>query len=257
MTKAFCVGQAKSGTSSVYGLLAARYRAAHEPEREQILKLILRESHGEIGDNALREYLVERDRRLNLDYDIAWANQFIIRHLLPTFPETKFIVLIRDGYTWLQSIVGHLISREIPPDVRAFLDWWFKPDRYPHTRHDDGLKELGVYSVAAFLSAWNEHVNICTRMIPPDRRLFLRTHELNRSHRRLAEFLQVPADSLDVDNGYRNRSTWSDRIESLLDRAYVNEMVGSICGENMSLHFPEVANIEDAYGLWEPSLPAG
>lgn len=94
-------------------------------------------------------------------------------------------------------------------------------------------------------------------MIPPDRRLFLRTHELNRSHRRLAEFLQVPADSLDGDNGYRNRSTWSDRIESLLDRAYVNEMVGSICGENMSLHFPEVANIEDAYGLWEPSLPAG
>lgn len=254
-TKAFCVGQAKSGTASLYGLLATHYRAAHEPERENMLELILRGSRGEIEDNALRDYLVERDRRLHLDYDIAWANQFIIRHLLPTFPEAKFIVLIRDVYTWLQSIVGHLISREIPPDVRAFLDWWFKPHRYPHTRHDGGLKELGTYPVAAFLSAWNEHINVCTHLIPPDRRLVLRTHELNRSHQRLAEFLQIPVDCLAVYDGYRNRSTWAGRIESLLDRAYLNEMVDSICGENMSRHFPEVANIEDAYGLWESSVP--
>ena len=254
-TKAFCVGQAKSGTASLHGLLAAHHHAAHEPEREQMLELILQESRGEVGENAFRDYLVERDRRLNLDYDIAWANQFVIGHLLTAFPEAKFIVLIRDGYTWLESMVGHLISREIPPDVRAFLDWWFKPDRYPYTRHDGALQELGLYSVAAFLTAWNEHINICTYMIPPARRLILRTHELNRTHRLLVEFLQIPMDSLDAGNGHRNRSTWSDRIESLIDPAYLNEMVGSICGENMTRHFPEVAGIEDARRLWESGVP--
>jgi hypothetical protein len=38
--KAFCVGQAKSGTASLAALLAANHRAAHEPEREQMLEMM-------------------------------------------------------------------------------------------------------------------------------------------------------------------------------------------------------------------------
>lgn len=51
--KAFCVGQAKSGTASLYGLLATKYGAAHEPERAQILDMILRESRGEVDTGLL------------------------------------------------------------------------------------------------------------------------------------------------------------------------------------------------------------
>jgi hypothetical protein len=69
--KAFCVGQAKSGTGSLAALLTANHRAAHEPEREQILEMILRESRGDVSDNDFRS--------------------------------------------------GHLASRDIPHDVRAFL----------------------------------------------------------------------------------------------------------------------------------------
>jgi hypothetical protein len=72
--RAFCVGQAKSGTASVCGLLATRYRAAHEPERQQLLDLILREGRGELDRDAVDAHLIDRDRRLNLEYDIAWAN---------------------------------------------------------------------------------------------------------------------------------------------------------------------------------------
>ena len=60
--KAFCVGQAKSGTASLYGLLATSHRASHEPEREQILEMILRESRGEIDGQAFVEYLIRRDQ---------------------------------------------------------------------------------------------------------------------------------------------------------------------------------------------------
>ena len=238
MSRGFCVGQAKSGTASLYGLLASHHRAGHEPERDQILGMTLKESRGDVDQNALRGYLLQRDRRLNLDYDIAWANQFIINHLLVVFQHAKFIVLIRDAYTWLESIVGHLMSREIPVDVLEFLDWWFEPDLYPHTRHDRGLEEYGVFSVAAFLNAWNQHVNTCAGVIPTDRRLILRTHELDRSHQRLGEFLQIPIDSLDTGDGHRNRGTWSGRIESLVERAYLNEMIAATCGENMAPLFP-------------------
>jgi hypothetical protein len=253
--KAFCVGQAKSGTASLASLLAANHRAAHEPEREQILSMILRESRGEISAEAFSSYLLERDQRLNLEYDIAWANQFLIGHLLTVFPAAKFIILVRDPYTWLQSICGHLASREIPPDVRPFLNWWYRPDMYPHTQHDRALKGLGIDSIAAYLNAWNRHIIVCTESIPPGRRLILKTHELNRSHPQLAEFLQIPVASLDLRNGHVNRGTWTDRLDSLVDRRYLVEMVTSICGEQMARHFPGVASADDAYHLWEP--PAG
>jgi hypothetical protein len=250
--KAFCVGQAKSGTGSLAVLLAANHRAAHEPEREQILEMILRESRGEVSENAFRTYLLARDQRLNLEYDIAWANQFLIGHLLTVFPDARIIVLVRDPYTWLQSICGHLVSREIPSDVRAFLDWWFRPDLYPHTRHDHALQGIGVYSIAAFLNAWNRHVAACCQLIPPTRRLILRTHELGRSHQQLADFLKIPVDRLHMSDGHVNRGTWADRIESLVDRRYLVEMVKSICNDNMARYFPEVASAEDAYQLWKP-----
>lgn len=219
--KAFCVGQAKSGTASLVGLLSAHYRAAHEPEREEMLAMVLRESQHDISTNTFREYLLERDARLGLEYDIAWANQFIIGHLLVVFSTAKFIILIRDCYTWLQSIIGHLISRDVPSDVLAFLRWWFKPERYPYSRHDRSLEEQGLFSIAAYLHAWNQHINICSQSIPADRRLVLRTHELALSHQPLADFLRIPVDSIDVDNGHLNRSTWSDRMESLIDPTYL------------------------------------
>ena len=250
--KAFCVGQAKSGTASLAALLAANHRAAHECEGVRLLDMILRESRSSISEQAFRTYLLERDKRVNLEYDIAFANQFIISHLLTVFPDARFIILARDPYTWLQSICGHLASRVIPPDVRAFLDWWFRPDLYPHTRHDRALQGLGIYSIAAHLNAWNRHLNVCTRLIPQSRRLILRTHELGRSHQQLADFLQISVESFDTRYGHTNRGTWSDRIESLVDRSYLVEMVNSITCDNMACHFPDVGNIDDAYKLWEP-----
>ena len=256
--KAFCVGQAKSGTASLVGLLSANYRAAHEPERPELLDMIIRESRGEVTAEEIRKFLIERDAGLNLEYDVSWANQFVIGHLLDVFPASKFIVLIRDCYSWLQSAVGHLLSRELPSEIVDFLPWWTRPERYPHSLHDRALAERGLDSVAAFLNVWNDHVDRCARQIPEDRRLVIRTHELARSHRRLADFLQIPVDTLDPESGHQNRSTWHERIESLVDPVYIDDMVRSICADNMARYFPEVRSAQDVPGLWEavPREPA-
>ena len=247
--KAFCVGQAKAGTASLVGLLSANYRAAHEPERAETLEVILREARGEISSAAMRSYLHDRAARLDLEYDVAWANQFIIDHLLSVFPTARFIVLIRDCYTWLRSIMVHLVGRDVPRDVLDFLRWWFKPELHPHNPHDQILADLGLFSIAAYLYAWNRHVDTCTGSIPVDQRLMLRTHELDSSHQRLAEFLQIPVGSLDSASGHRNRGTWSERIESLVEPAYIDDMVHSLCGANMQLHFPEIGSIHDVSRL--------
>lgn len=248
--KAFCVGQAKSGTASIAGLFSANYRVAHEPERAATLDLILRHAHGELSDTAVREHLRVRDARLDLEYDVAWANQFLIRHLVDVFPAVGFIVLIRDCYTWLQSITSHLTVRNVPGDVAGFLRWWFKPDRYPHSAADRVLEERGLFSVSAYLHAWNRHVESCLKSIPAERRLVLRTHELGASHERLAVFLGIPVSSLDAAGGHRNRGAPMERLASLVGPGYIDEMVQSICGANMARHFPGVDSSTDVHGLW-------
>ena len=240
--KAFCVGQAKSGTASIAGLLSARYRVDHEPERAATLDLILRQARGELSDTAVRERLRERDARLDLEYDVAWANQFLISPLLAVFPAARFIVLFRDCYTWLQSITDHLTLRDVPGDVREFMRWWFKPDQYPHSAGDRVLRDRGLFSVSAYLHAWNRHVDSCIGSIPAERRLVLRTDELGASHQRLAGFLGIPVSFLDAAQGHRNRGKPMEPIESVVAPGYIDEMVHSICGANMARYFPSTGD---------------
>ena len=43
----------------------------------------------------------------------------------------------------------------------------------------------------------------------------------------------------------------------MVDGAYLSDMVGNICGVNMTCHFPEVSGIDDVGRLWEqPGFPA-
>jgi hypothetical protein len=58
-------------------------------------------------------------------------------------------------------------------------------------------------------------------------------------------------ESLNNRDAHINRGTWQGPIESLVDHFYLSEMVNSIAGKMMSHHFPGVAGIDDAYGLWE------
>ena len=72
----------------------------------------------------------------------------------------------------------------------------------------------------------------------------LRTHELALSQQRLAAFLQIPEDSIDISNAHLNRAGGSGPMEPLIDRAYLNEMIQAICRDNMSSYFPELGNGE-------------
>ena len=57
------------------------------------------------------DYICHRDERLGLEFDSSWVNYFIIGHLVYAFPDAKFILLVRDCYTWVESIVNHMLTR--------------------------------------------------------------------------------------------------------------------------------------------------
>ncbi len=234
--QAVCIGQAKSGTASLTSLLSRHFRAAHEPERARTLDVILRHSAGEMSDRDLHEHLIERERRLGLQFDIAWANQFLVRQWLDIFPEAKFIALVRHPRPWLESLIGHLLSREIPGDVRQFLDWWFKPEQYPFSHQDKELARHGVYPIAAFLNAWRRHVAIA-EAIPEARLLILTTSDLTTGREKLADFLDIPVGKLNTEQVHINQSTWTGQLNQYVDPGFIDHQIQEICGAFVTRYF--------------------
>jgi len=247
---AYCVGQAKSGTASLWGACRTQFKAAHEPERSEVLAKALQIADGSISDDEVVDWLKKRDERLQLDVDISWCNYFLLDHLVDTFPSASYIVLIRDCYTWMESVIGHMLTREIPSDAREFMEFWFRTAEHPHGEGEEQLHEAGLFSLAAYLTTWRDHIVKCEARIPVDCRLIVRTHEFTAGLPAIAAFLGVAAEELDCDQCQLNQGTWEGRIADYVDTDLVESVVNRTCRHTMSQHFPEVGGLEDAYRLW-------
>lgn len=233
-------------------MLETEFRTAHEPERAELLDAILALDSGRIDSAELDRYLRQRDGRLGLDFDSSWANQFVMERLATLFPDAKFIQLIRDCYTWVESVINHLITRTIPADVQSFLDWWFEPSKYPHQRSDRGLKEIGVYSLDCFVTRWSIHAEGPPQVIPPDRLMTIRTSEIRTSAQRLADFLGISVDLIDRTQSHRNKGETVRPLLGLVDKAYLDDTVARICWDSMNRYFPKIRRADDAaLARWE------
>lgn len=226
-------------------MLETEFRAAHEPDRPELLDAVVAFDEGHLTAREFDGYLLERDTRLQLEFDSSWANYFIMDRLSTLFPEARFIQLIRDCYTWLESIINHLIVRTIPEDVQSILDWWFEPSKYPYTESDHGLQEAGVYSLDCFVTRWSIHAEGPAKAIPPDRLITIRTPEIRSSARRLADFLNVSIDQIDTTKSHRNVGEKVQPLLSLVAKDYLDDTVARICKDSMNKYFPEIQGVSD------------
>ena len=246
---AYCVGDAKSGTASLWGLLKTNFRSAHEPERAEILAKVVSLDNRLIPVAELDDFLLDRDARLNLEFDSSWANYFIMDRLVALFPEAKFVQLVRDCYTWVESVVNHLLTRTIPPDVQEFMDWWFEPAKFTYKKEDRTLEGLGLYSLECYLTRWRNQVEGPSRVIPQARLLTIPTFQIPGSMEQLARFLGVRPDQLDPTESHLNKGARKRPLVTLVDRAFIDDTVASVCEAPMARYFPEVNGVQDAIGL--------
>ena len=244
--QAFCIGAAKSGTSSLAGMFETCFRSAHEPEREELLDSIVALDAGRLSMSEFDDYLCERSNRLQLELDSSWANYFIVDRLVVLFPESMFIQLVRDCYTWVESVINHLITRTIPADVQDFMDWWFEPSKFPYFKEDQSLEQIGIYSLECLVTRWRIHADSPSKLIPPGRLTVIRTHELGSSAPKLARFLNTDAGLIDDERSHRNVGSRTRPLLSLVDRAYLEDTVERVCGDIMNQYFPEIRSVDDS-----------
>lgn len=258
---AFCVGTPKSGTVSIAGIFS-KYRSSHEPLHHFYLWLALEAAgHGldrQQTDQALRladAYIYSEMSSSNVQVEL-------LESLLDIFPESQFIFTIRDCYTWLDSIVNHDIGRlheQNPTPTRVLatrlMHIRYQFDTFPHPDEERILYEHGVYSLDGYLSHWASHNQKVLDLVPPERLLIVRTHEIQDSIQRLADFLTIDSHTLDHTQAHSHKKLYKNPLLTKIDHQYLESKFDRHCRGLMDRFFPEITFADAALKEYQTNAP--
>jgi hypothetical protein len=245
---AFGVGAPKSGTRSLAGLFEHSFRAAHEPDVEPVVAMMDQRVHGRTDGGRLASFFRRRDRRLRLELESSHPTSFFIDVLVREFPDAKFILTIRDCYSWLESVWGQYLrlpQTESMEFWRRMRDAYYRPERFRHAPEERVLAERGLYTLDGYLSFWERHNTQVLTLVPEERLLVVRTHEIARDAERIASFLGVPAAALDTSRSHLNRAESTRGLLWQIDPSFVERKADLYCRPLLARFFPEVRTLED------------
>jgi hypothetical protein len=178
--------------------------------------------------------------------DSSQLNYFFSTHLARLFPQAKFVLTIRDCYTWLDSFINHQLSRPASRDWVAMRDLRFLRGDAVHSAEEKILAEHRLYTLDGYLSYWAEHNRNVLDLIPRGRLLVVRTDRLAQSIGTLAQFLDVESGTLDRQNSHTFKAAQKFGFLHKLDDEYLDAKVAQHCRDLMRAYFPEIASVRDA-----------
>jgi hypothetical protein len=231
---AFCVGTEKSGTHSVAQVFARHYRSDHEPDYPTLIPRLLAKPS---EDDAWMTFLRRRDRRLWLEMEACWLHIFHLERLARAFPTAKFVLTIRDCYSWLDSLVNHLIAFDVGPYWGRAQLAYYRPEQYAFQPGEEAFRDAGLFPIRAYLSAWGRHYRHAVEVIPPERLLVVRTNEIANSAERLGAFLDVDPDSIDVQEGHQAANDRRFHMVERIDPGLLDRTVHDCCADVMDRWF--------------------
>lgn len=239
------IGMGKTGTNALASLFTG-VLADHEPEADRLIEALLDYERGRSDWRALRDFVVDRDRRLGLTVDVSNLNVFLVDLLLELDPGAKFVLTIRDPWSWLDSIVNHYLRRPPTEQWRAFADHRFGRSGDPHPAEETALADAGPYPLAGYLGYWRAHMAKALDTVPADRLLVVRTERIVAEAARIAEFGGLPAARVDRSAIHEYRNPAKRPILQEISREHLDEQVRLHCEPLLSQFFPECRGAADA-----------
>lgn len=240
----YCVGGPKTGTTSLARLFKKNYRAAHEPGIDAVVDVIRRMLDGEMDRRAVQRFLHRHDRKHWLELESSHPLSMFCSELVHLFPEARFILTVRDCYSWLDSMINQHVKSfndpKLPSCWRVMNDIYFGTLGDSFRPEERVLEKLGLYPVEGYLSGWTRHYRRVLEAVPGDRLLVLRTDHLSHEVDRIASFAGVPTASLDLNRKHSHRTRERHHVLDEVDADYLAAMFEKHCGDMMQRLFPEM-----------------
>lgn len=235
--KAYCVGLAKTGTTSIAGIFNS-YPSQHEYLNGKTGRMFRKYKKGKITKEKFREFVIWRDANAYCAMDSSSLNHLYVDVLAEEFPSAKFIFTIRDCYSWLDSLTNYLLS-----STGAF---WY-----------NSLKMKGLNSVQMSLVNKNElgsgiydfiedaivcweSVNKRTlKQLHPGRSLIIKTNEISERLKDMSDFIGVPLKTLNRKEAHSGKARNQFNILKKVDEDFLTTMFNKYCSALMEEFFPD------------------
>lgn len=200
---------------------------------------------GRINREQLTRFVRNRDQRLRPEVDSSQLNYFLLDILLAEFADAKFILTIRDCYSWLDSFINHQLARKSGPLWDRLRDVRFRPAQFQHSEEERVLKEHGLYTLDGYLSDWADHNGNVLQEIPSDKLLVIRTNEITKSTREIAAFAGVALSKISPEKSHSFKAAAKYNMLSKIPPDFLEEKVNVHCRKLMDQFFPAVKAAHD------------
>jgi len=245
-TQVYCVGSAKSGTHSIRSMFSRNVGAKHEPQWAQLIDRFFDWQERRISEAELRAWIFARDREMGLEMDSSWLNILILEQLVAEFPRARFVLTIRDCYSWLNSEfrrVQNNPSREPRRvKVREFL---YRRPGAVHLPEEQVLQAAGLHPLDGYLLRWRDHNEKVLSTVPAERLLVIRTSQIRQRATEIADFAGLPRYALRLEHTHVYKNPVSRNIIQELDRNFLEQKVEQHCRPLMKRFFPEIKSLDD------------
>lgn len=233
----FGIGSPKTGTHSLTSLFERNFRALHEAEVKLEIELFLRRHEGLCRPGEIRQWFIDRSHRLWLDCDVSHLHGFFAADIAEAIPEAKFILTLREPRSWLDSTFNQTLGRPVGgywAKLRSAV-YGEKSDHYPE--QERSLQGLGLYTISQYLDLWAERIEHVASAIGQERLLILKTHELEQSADRVADFCGVDRQQLSAKEAHRFPAAKKTGALDGIDKDYVEDLIYQRCGTLLQRYF--------------------
>ncbi|MEZ5529337.1 MAG: sulfotransferase [Porticoccaceae bacterium] len=186
----YCIGAAKTATTSVSSMFKQNFDASHEPEIRQTNHTIIDYLENRIDRTALLAAIEQRDLRLKLEMESTHSLIYIAKELVELFPQAKFIVTVREPMAWLRSRINFHFKKH-PPEWEEYRQYFWMDRNTGYAPEETLLLENGLASLDTYLSQYAEHYQLASACLPDERCLFITTRDISNQRKQIADFLNI------------------------------------------------------------------
>ena len=232
----YCIGAAKTATTSISSMFRNNYDSAHEPDILATNRMIINHLEQQVTTKETTTYLINRDKRLRLEMESTHSLIYVSKELSSLFPRSKFIITVREPFDWIKSRINFHFKKS-PPDWEEYRQYFWMAQTSGYAPEEDLLQKNGLASLDAYLSQYNEHYQLALSNIPNERRLFIKMNAISDDKEKIANFLNINKNSISVEHS--NSEPDKASFISEIDELFVLQKIWAHCEPLISEFFPE------------------
>jgi len=250
--KIFGTGLFRTGTTTMQEMFARSFASDHEFQLQDQLSIFERRLMGTITDEEIRTFIHQRNAAKPLDMDSCGAHFCIVDFLVEEFPDAKFVLTLRDVYSWMNSCVGKLFG-----DFTA--GWGSRagalmncldvlPDGSFRLMNQPNMK-VRLEQMTKIWTGVNQRV---ISAVPKERLLIVHTDELVARNGEIAAFCGIDPGLLDPIHANAGQNM---NFLRCFDSEQLEELVHLHCRTLMEEHYPGLTLASYATARKDVSCP--